>query len=152
MLTLGTHRSFSFQRAFYPYKILDQSSPKIVHGRRHLGIYLATWRCLRHAIEFNLKFGGKLEHTTRPFAVMPFCSAPYCSNRSQRDGRKGISFHRLAVKRKNLGKAKPGTKSSCQKKNPCIFVPITSLMTVLKWTTDIISSVVKLAKERKNQT
>ena len=33
---------------------------------------------------------------------MPFCSAPYCSNRSQRDGKKGISFHRLPVKRKNL--------------------------------------------------
>ena len=45
-----------------------------------------------------------------------------------------------------------GTKSSCQKKNTCMFVLTTALMTVLKWTTDIISSVVKLAKERKNQT
>ena len=35
---------------------------------------------------------------------MPFCSALYCSNRSQRDGKKGISFHRLPVKRKNLSK------------------------------------------------
>ena len=33
---------------------------------------------------------------------MPFCSAPHCSNRSQRDGKKGISFHRLPVIRKNL--------------------------------------------------
>ena len=45
-----------------------------------------------------------------------------------------------------------GTKSSCQKKSTCMFVTTTALMTVLKWTTDIISSVVKLAKERKNQT
>ena len=104
MSTLGTHRSFSLQRAFYPYEILLQSSPKIVHDRRHLGIYLAAWRCMRDVIEFNLKFGGKLEHSTLPFAVMPFCSAPYCSNRSQRDGKKGISFHRLPVKRKNLAK------------------------------------------------
>ena len=75
-----------------------------MHGRRHLGIYLAAWRCLRDVIEFNQKFGGKLEHSTRPFAVMPFSSAPHCSNRSQRDGKKGISFHRLPVKRKNWAK------------------------------------------------
>ena len=35
---------------------------------------------------------------------MPFYSALYYSNRSQRDGKKGISFHRLPVKRKNLSK------------------------------------------------
>ena len=75
-----------------------------MHGRRHLGIYLAAWRCLRDVIEFNLKFGGKLEHSTRPFAVMPFCPALHYSNRSQRDGKKGISFHRLPVKRKSLAK------------------------------------------------
>ena len=35
---------------------------------------------------------------------MPFFSAPYCSNRSQRDGKKGILFRCLPVKRKNLSK------------------------------------------------
>ena len=55
-------------------------------------------------IEFNLKFDGRFDHSTRPFAVMPFCSASYCSNRSRRDGKIGISFHRLPVKRKNLAK------------------------------------------------
>ena len=33
-----------------------------------------------------------------------------------------------------------------------MFGQITSLRTVLKWTNDMVSSVVKLAKERKNQT
>ena len=40
-----------------------------------------------------------------------------------------------------------GTKSSFQKKNTCMFIPITALMAVLKWTTDIIFS----QKKEKNR-
>ena len=35
---------------------------------------------------------------------MPSCAAPNCSNRSERDGKRRITFHRLPFKRKDLAK------------------------------------------------
>ena len=36
-----------------PLSLFSCRGSQIVHGRRHLGIYLATWRCLRDVSEFN---------------------------------------------------------------------------------------------------
>ena len=33
---------------------------------------------------------------------MPFCAAPFCSNRCPRDSEKGISFHRLPISKKKI--------------------------------------------------
>ena len=36
---------------------------------------------------------------------MPFCSAPFCTNRAPRDCERGISFHRLPLSKKKIAKA-----------------------------------------------
>lgn len=33
---------------------------------------------------------------------MPFCAAPFCSNRTPRDSKRGISFHRLPISKKKI--------------------------------------------------
>ena len=35
---------------------------------------------------------------------MPFCAAPFCSNRSPRDTKRGISFHRLPISNAKIAK------------------------------------------------
>ena len=35
---------------------------------------------------------------------MPFCAAPFCSNRSPRDSKRGISFHRLPLSKSKIAK------------------------------------------------
>ena len=39
------------------------------------------------------------------FLVMPFCAAPFCSNRTPRDSKRGISFHRLPISKKKIAQA-----------------------------------------------
>ena len=39
------------------------------------------------------------------FLAMPFCAAPFCSNRTPRDSKRGISFHRLPISKPKIAQA-----------------------------------------------
>ena len=59
------------------------------------------------------------------FREMPFCAAPFCSNRTPRDSKRGISFHRLPISNKKIAQkwlVKLGREEKFLPKRAQIFV------------------------------
>ena len=60
-------------------------------------------------MKFGEKSAGRFEHACcfcLYFLAMPFCAALFCSNRTPRDSKRGISFHRLPNCPDMVGKEK----------------------------------------------
>lgn len=69
-------------------------------------------RCMRKVIELSVKFGSKtverFDYTCFLFVcvciflTMPFWAVPFCSNRTPKDSKRGISIHRSPISKKKI--------------------------------------------------